>query len=176
MLTAVVTANQEHGFESPVLIEGSRPKPRTYMDSFVAPTHPMSELLHKCMTKATTAEGDQRKYGPNWVTSRRGSLKVFDDHLECGDWRIDYTEIKDAVLCSFRSFFLRIPGYILTVETNDRTYHFGLNGWGQFWKGALPFETRREKGELGFTGFSIIVRLVLFGYICYLLWQWFANR
>jgi hypothetical protein len=89
----------------------------------------MSELLHKCMTKATTAEGDQRKYGPNWVISRRGSLKIFDDRLECGDWRIDYTEIKDAVLCSFRSFFLRIPGYILTVETNDRTYHFGLNGW-----------------------------------------------
>ncbi len=136
----------------------------------------MTELLHKCMTKATTAEGDQRKYGPNWVVSRRGSLKIFDDRLECGDWRIDYTEIKDAVLCSVRSFFLRIPGYILTVETNDRTYHFGLNGWGPFWKGNLPFETRREKGKLGFTWFSIIVRLILFGYIGYLLWQWFTYR
>lgn len=128
------------------------------------------------MTKATTAEGDQRKYGPNWVTSRRGSLKVFADRLECGDWRIDFTEIKDAVLFSFRSFFLRIPGYILTVETEDRTYHFGINGWGRFWKGDLPFDAKRENGKLTFTWFSIIVRVLLVGYIAYVAWQWFASR
>jgi hypothetical protein len=128
------------------------------------------------MTKATTAQGDQRNYGPNWVISRRASLKVFDDRLDCGDWRIDYREIKTAVLCSFRTFFLRIPGYILTVETEDRTYHFGLNGWGRFWNGDLPFELKREKGKLGFTWFSIIVRVILVGYIAYLLWQLFAWR
>ena len=57
------------------------------------------------MTKATTAEGDQRKYGPNWVVSRRGSLKIFDDRLECGDWRIDYTEIKALSLFIFAITF-----------------------------------------------------------------------
>lgn len=93
----------------------------------------MPELLHNCMTKATTKEGDQRKYGPNWLLSHRGRLKVFDDHLECGNWHINYTDIKSAVLCSFRTTFLRIPVYILSVETADRTYHFGLNGWGRFW-------------------------------------------
>ena len=128
------------------------------------------------MTKATTAEGDQRKYGPNWITSRRGSLKVFDDRLECGDWRIEYTEIKNADLYSFRSFFLRIPGYILTVDTDDRTYHFGLNGWGRFWKNELPFEAKREKGKLGLTWFSIVVRLILVGYIGYIAWRWIASR
>lgn len=128
------------------------------------------------MTKATTAEGDQLRYGPNWVTARRGSLKVFDDHLECGDWRIDYSEIRKAVLSSFRSFFLRIPGYILTVETDERTYHFGLNGWGRFWKGELPFEAKRERGRLGFTWFSIIVRVILVGYIAYIGWQWVSSR
>jgi hypothetical protein len=134
----------------------------------------MSNLLHKCMTKATTAEGDQRKYGPNWLTSRRGSLKVFDDRLECGDWRINYAEVQRAVLLSFRSFFLRVPGYILTVETADRKYHFGLNGWGRFWKGDLPFEAERENGTLGFTWFSIALRIVLAGYVGYILWQWNA--
>ena len=132
----------------------------------------MSELLHKCMTKATAAEGDQRRYGPNWLLSRRASLKVFDDHLECGDWRIDYSEIKNAVLCSFHTFFLRIPGYILTVETKHQTYHFGLNGWGRFWKGDLPFSVQREKGKLGFTWFSIAVRLIVVACIVYLIWQW----
>lgn len=132
----------------------------------------MSTALHKCQTKATTAEGDQRKHGPNWITSRRGSLKVFDDRLECGNWRIEYPEITNAVLYSFRSFFLRIPGYILTVETDAKTYHFGLNGWGKFWKGELPFEVSREKGRLKFTWFSIVVRVMLFSYIAYMLWQW----
>lgn len=128
------------------------------------------------MAKATIAEGDQRRYGPNWVTSRRASLKVFDDHLDCGDWRINYAEIEDAVLCSFRSVFLRIPGYILTADTAERTYHFGLNGWGQFWKDELPFEAKRKKGKLGFTWFSILVRLILVGYIGYVLWQWIIAR
>lgn len=132
----------------------------------------MPKLLHKCMTKATTAEGDQRKHGPNWVVSRRGSLKVFEDHLECGDWQIAYSEIDKAVLYSFRSFFLRLPGYILTVDTKDKTYHFGLNGWGDFWKGRLPLAVEREKGKLQFSWFSILVRVILVGYLGYSLWQW----
>ena len=132
----------------------------------------MPELLYKCMTKATTAEGDQRKYGPNWVISRRASLKVFDDHLECGNWCILNSEIEKAVLYSFRTLFLRIPGYILTVETADRTYHFGLNGWGKFWQNELPFAVEREKGKLTFSWFSIVVRLVLAGILAYALWNW----
>ena len=124
------------------------------------------------MTKATTAEGDQRKYGPNWVTSRRATLQIFDEHLKCGNWTVQYAEINNAVLYSFRSFFLRIPGYILTIETSDRTYHFGLNGWGAFWHGDLPFEATKEKGKLSFSWFSIVVRLLLFGYLGYVVWQW----
>ena len=136
----------------------------------------MSAPLYKCLTKATTAEGDQRKYGPNWITSRRGRLKVFDDRLECGNWRIEYPEITSAILYSFRTFFLRIPGYILTIETDDKTYHFGLNGRGKFWKGDLPFEVSQEKGKLNFTWFSMIVRVILFSYIAYMLWQWMTAR
>ena len=124
------------------------------------------------MTKATTAEGDQRKYGPNWVTSRRAMLQIFDDHLKCGNWTVQYAEINDAALYSFRSMFLRIPGYILTVETSDRTYHFGLNGWGAFWRGDLPFEATREMGKLSFSWFSIVVRVLLFGYLGYVVWHW----
>lgn len=136
----------------------------------------MAELLHKCMTKATIAEGDQRKYGPDWVTSRRASLKVFDDHLDCGNWHLPFSEIESAVLYSFRSVFLRIPGYILTFETSDRTYHFGLNGWGAFWRNELPFTATREEGKLQFTWFSIAARVVLVGYIAYLFWQWVVGQ
>ncbi len=136
----------------------------------------MSKLLHKCWTKAVVADGDQRKYGPNWVTSRRTVLRVYEDYLECGNWRIDYMDMSSATLFLFRTSILRIPGYVLTVETPDRTYHFGLNGWGKFWSGELPFETKRESGRLGFTWFSIVVRLILVGYAGYLAWRWMSSH
>jgi len=87
----------------------------------------MSQSLHRCMTKATIGCGDQRKHGAKWATARRGLLKVYDDRIECGDWCIHYDEFNDAILYSFRSFFL-MPGYILMVKTAHKTYHFGLNG------------------------------------------------
>ena len=133
----------------------------------------MPSLLYKCMTKATTAQGDQMRYGPNWILSRRAILKVYDDHLECGDWSIDYTTIREAVLLSIRSSFF-VPGYVLRIQTSDKVFHFGLN-WGRFWKGELPFAARRERGKMAYSWFSIIVRAGLIGYILYLIWARF-NR
>lgn len=134
----------------------------------------MTELLHKCLTKATTAEGNQMKRGPNWIFSRRAILKIFDDHLECGDWHIDYENITDAVLYSIRQMVF-IPGYILKVETEDKTYHFGLN-WGNYWRRDLPFPARREKAKIKHSLFSATLRIVLAAYIAYLLFQWFSTR
>ena len=112
------------------------------------------------MTKRTTAEGDQRRYGPNWLFARRGRLKVFTDRMECGGRKIVYDEVESAILCSFRSTFLRIPGYVLTVQTPNRTCHFGLNG-DRFWEGELPLEVSRQKGILRYSWLSILVRLIL---------------
>ncbi|MEM9906117.1 MAG: hypothetical protein AAF921_13950 [Cyanobacteria bacterium P01_D01_bin.44] len=58
----------------------------------------MSKLLHRYMTKATIAEGDHIRRSFNWVMSRRGLLKVYDDRLACGDWDIPYADIEEAVL------------------------------------------------------------------------------
>lgn len=136
-------------------------------------TAKMQAPLHKCMTKATTAEGDQMQYGPNWVLSRRAILKVFPDRLECGNWTIPYANISDAVLYSIRST-LFIPGYVLKVQTPDKTYHFGLN-WGRFWTRELPFPVSREQGKLGYSKYSLLVRIGLLGSVGYLLWTW-ASR
>jgi hypothetical protein len=133
----------------------------------------MPTLLHKCLTKATAAEGDQMQRGPNWILARRSTLKVFDDHLQCRDWRIDYADIQDAVLFSIRSHFV-IPGYVLRVTTPVKTYHFGLN-WGRFWQGPLPFVARREKGRLGNSLFSVIVRVTLLACIAYYVWHLLHN-
>jgi hypothetical protein len=118
------------------------------------------------MTKASTAEGGDIRHSFNWVVSRRGILKVSTNALECGDWRIPYDTIEEAVLFSVRQMF--IPGYVLCVKAGGTIYQFGLNT-GQFWRGELPFPVRREAARLRYSWFSILVRLVAVGAVAYLL-------
>ena len=132
----------------------------------------MPQLIHQCMTKGITAEGDQLKRGPNWILARRGKLKLFDDHLECGNWTIQYSEISKATLYSVRQNFI-IPGYVLKIETDDKTYHFGLNS-KKYWKNELPFPVERQKGKLKLSLFSIIIRLILLGIIIYHICRFFG--
>jgi hypothetical protein len=131
----------------------------------------MSELLHKCMTKATTAEGTDIRRSFNWVVSRRAYLKVCDDALECGDWRIAYDTIDEAVLFSTRTML--IPCYVLRVSADGTLYQFGLNP-GSFWKGDLPFPVTREKMRLQYSWFSIAVRIAFVGYMISLAWQYLS--
>ena len=132
----------------------------------------MSEILYKCMTKAIISDADQVRHSLEWVMSRRGILKVFSDRLECGDWVIPYNEINHAVLTSIRSS-LFLPGYVLRVQTDSKTYQFGLN-WGRFWKTELPFFITREKGHLGYSKFSVLMRVFLILFLAYWLWKKFA--
>jgi hypothetical protein len=133
----------------------------------------MAELLYKCLTKATNAEGDQMRFSVNWALARRGFLKVYEDRLVCGDWTIPHTEITNAVLTSFRST-LFIPGHVLRVDTAERTYHFGLHG-SKFWKSDLPFKVSREQGSLGYSTFSIVARVILVAVLVYWLWEKLAG-
>jgi hypothetical protein len=119
----------------------------------------MSTPLYSCMTKATSAEGDMLKRGPNWLLARRSRLSVFSDRLECGDWTIRNEEIEHAVLYSIRQS-LFIPGFVLKIETQDKTYHFGLN-YSSFWKEELPFPAARERGRLSHSPFSLAIGYML---------------
>lgn len=130
-----------------------------------------NEPLYSCITKAIVADGNQLRTGPKWVTSRRGRFILYSDRLECGDWTIPYVDIREAVLSSFRSPILRIPGYLLAVRTDSDTYHFGLNG-GRYWEGELPFPVERQKARLKMSMISIAARVVLIGYILFVVWNW----
>ena len=135
----------------------------------------MEQTLHSCMTKAVIADGDQLQSGPQWITSRRARLKLYEDRLECGDWSIRYDDIRQAVLSSFRSPILRTPGYVLAVRTDTETYHFGLNGW-RYWKGKLPFHVIRQKSKLRLSLLSFLARAVLIAYAAYFVWNWLTSR
>ena len=124
------------------------------------------------MTKAIIAEGDQMEAGPKWMASRRAILRVFDDHLECGNWTIAYEDILDSRLASFRTPVLRFPGYVLSVRTEEHTYHFGLNGTGKFWQGNLPFPVDRIESRLRLSWISLAARIMVAIGIGILLWRW----
>ena len=126
------------------------------------------------MTKAVIADGDQLRVGPQWITSRRARLKLYEDQLQCGNWTIAYGDIREAVLARIRTPLLRIPGYVLSIRTDANTYHFGLNP-GSYWKGELPFPATRTTSKLRLSPFSFLVRALLIGYLAYLAWRWFAS-
>jgi hypothetical protein len=127
----------------------------------------MDKPLHRCMTKATIAEGDDLRYSFNWLVARRGILKVMPDALVCGNWRIPCEQIDEAVLFSIWS---TLPGFVLRVKSGGTVYQFGLN-WNPFWTKELPFAVTREKGKLGYSTYSIIVRIIGLGATCYLIWK-----
>jgi hypothetical protein len=132
----------------------------------------MAQVLHTCMTKATTAEGEDIRHSLNWVVSRRGTLRVTSDALECGNWRIAYDDIDEAVLFRTRQAF--IPCYVLRVRSHGRIYQFGLNP-GSYWKGDLPFPVQRENARLGFSWFSVVVRVFLIGVLLYFVYLRFGR-
>jgi hypothetical protein len=126
------------------------------------------------MTKAIIAEGNQLRYSPNWIFAKRARLKIFEDHLECGDWKIDYSEIQEAVLHSTYTTFI-IPGYVLMIRTKNKTYHFGIN-WGRFWSGDLPFKVMKVNTKMTYSAPSIILRIAILAYLAYFIWKTFLRK
>ena len=102
----------------------------------------MATAIYTCMVKGITSD----KYefigrSPEWITARRGLLKIFDDHLECGDWIIQNTEIESAALKTRR--FLFLGGHILMIKTAKTVFQFGVNA-NPFWASGLPFPVTRD--------------------------------
>ncbi len=131
----------------------------------------MSELRYKCWTKATEGvRGDPRRSAA-WVVSRRDWFRVFDDQIECGDWTIPSFSLQEAVLYETRQWF--IPVFVLRLSTVDTTYQFGFNPWCRVAQ-YLPFDVEHRRVKLGYSAFSIAVRILLAILVGYWLWQWFG--
>lgn len=128
-----------------------------------------NEPIHRCMTKGVKGLAAQFECGLSWVTSRRGTLKIFIDRLECGNWRIPFNAIEQAILFETKQWF--IPCYVLKVRTADTTYQFGLNP-GKFWGGDLPFQVERQKGKLKHSSYSIVIRVVL---VAGIIWYFYSR-
>ena len=140
------------------------------MNSLESPTPAGAVLVHQCLTKATTAEGEELRYSHNWVVSRRAMLEVWSDRLVCGDWTIPYDSITKAVLVTVPLLFRSC--HVLQIDTAGKSYQFGLRATG-FWAGALPFPVTREKGRLGYSAISIVARVIIVACLIYFIWRGF---
>jgi hypothetical protein len=112
-----------------------------------------------------TKENNEIKRGFDWTTSQRAVLLLTNKRLKCGEWDIPLEKIDSAELVKINTTFG--PGQVLKITTNDQdNFQFGMQ-MNQEWtkQSALPLTL--EKGKLKYSLYSIIIRLILVGYIIY---------
>ena len=128
----------------------------------------MEEAIYRCWTKATDRETGVPRHSFNWAVSRRGWFRVFADRVECGDWRIPLSSIRRAVMYQGRALFM--PARVLEIQTETKSFQFGFNPWVSVDR-RLPFQFERLKVKLGYSPFSIVVRVIALGYLLYVIWR-----
>lgn len=125
-------------------------------------------MKYKCFCKATNREDKEPRYSHNWVAAKRAMFKVFDDRIECGSWKIPFSEVKSAHLYKAKQMF--IPVNVLQLVTEKGNYQFGFNPWANPFK-HLGIEYGQSEIKLGYSTYSIVVRIILVFYIGYLVWE-----
>lgn len=116
--------------------------------------------IYQCLAKGIRGAGDPLRYGGKWTTSRRASLKVYPDRLVCGDWVLPYGDFQQARLIEFRAGLLRRRGKLLTIKSQQDTFHFGLMA-ADYWDGELPFEVERGSAALRHSPVSLLFRALI---------------
>ena len=125
--------------------------------------------MKRFWTKATTRENGSPRRSANWVSARRSWFEIFSDRAECGDSIIPFETVEKAVLYTGRQFF--VPVSVLELQTPGETYQFGFNPWARPER-HLPLELERQRMRLGYSPFSVLVRVLLVAYLAWLAWRW----
>ena len=106
------------------------------------------------------------------MTSQRAVLMLTNKNIICGKWIVPLDIIRTAKLTKISSLFGN--GQVLTIETKDnKNYQFGMQinpEWIN--QDALPLEL--EKGNIKNSLFSIILRIIILGYIVYQIFRRFV--
>ena len=117
----------------------------------------------------TTNQDIQR--GLDWVTSQRAVVLLTENKIVCGKWSISLDEITTAQLLKIKSLFG--GGQVLKVQTtDDKNYQFGMQ-LNPEWINQQRLPLTFEKGQVKHSAFSIIVRLIVIGYLIYWLYERF---
>jgi hypothetical protein len=124
--------------------------------------------LYRCITKGTDRMSGPPRRSAHWATSRRGTLRIYTDRVELGDWRIPHADVREARAYSIPSLLGR--GLVLELRTDTKTYQFGINPWARP-LGHLPYPVQVQDAGLGLTASSVALRLSAIVVIGFIAWQ-----
>lgn len=129
-------------------------------------------MRYKCFTKASEWEtGAARNMYP-WAMSRRAWFEVYDDRIQCGDWKVPVSSIEEAVLFETRQWFMKV--HVLRIVTKDTTYQFGFNPWSRV-AAHLPFEVEHRRARTRRSFLGLAMRVAMLVLVVYWLWQKFGQ-
>jgi hypothetical protein len=118
----------------------------------------------------TTSNQDIQR-GLNWVSSQRAVILLTEKKLVCGKWTIPLEDISKAQLLKINSLFG--GGQVLKVQTAEgKNYQFGMQ-LNPEWDNQQHLPLTIEKGQVKYSAFSIIIRLIAIGYLIYLIYERF---
>jgi hypothetical protein len=80
--------------------------------------------VYSCHARGAKGVSGIPKRGMHWIMARRGKLHVFEDRIECGDWRLPFAEMTNVILYAAKQTFG--AAHVLEVTTPNETYQFGL--------------------------------------------------
>lgn len=126
-------------------------------------------MKYKCFCKATNKEKNNPKYSHNWLLAKRAFFKVYDDRIVCGNWVIHNNDIEKAHVYRAKFWFF-IPYYILELTIKSNTFQFGFNPWANPVK-HMNIKYTECDTKLGYSFFSITIRILLISYIVYSFWN-----
>lgn len=134
--------------------------------------NPNEKILAADASKSimTTSNQDIQR-GLDWVISQRAVVLLTENKIVCGKWTIPLDTISTAQLLKINSLFG--GGQVLKVQTtDDKNYQFGMQ-LNPEWTNQQRLPLILEKGQVKHSAFSIIVRLLVVGYLIYWLYERF---
>ena len=128
--------------------------------------NPTEKILAADGSKGITTKGNKGiERGLDWVTSQRAVVLLTDKKIKCGQWDIPLEKIENAQLLKINSLFGQ--GQVLKLKTkDDNHYQFGMQ-FNPEWTNQNVLPLTLEQGQVNTSTFSLIVRLILVGYIIY---------
>jgi len=134
--------------------------------------NPTEKVLAADASKGIVTTSNQDiKRGLDWVTSQRAILMLTDKKIICGKWIIPIDTISTAQLIKIKSLFG--GGQVLKVQTTDgKNYQFGMQVNPE-WTNQELLPLTIEKGQVKHSAFSILIRLIIVGYLIYWIYKRF---
>ncbi len=124
--------------------------------------NPDEQILAADASKSIVTSTNERvQRGFDWVNSQRAVVILTDKRIICGKWIIPLETIISAELIKIGS------GQVLKIHTKDnRHYQFGMQ-YSPEWINQQFLPLKYSEGKIKYSTFSIIIRMIVIGYIIY---------